>query len=107
MQYTARVEIHNGSYDQLHTAMALESFSRNLTSGGKQYHMPIGEYWKESSGDAWAILADAKRAALSVDANANIVVSGDPRIVFYNCTEVVPEMSSWSNLYAAMLAGRK
>jgi hypothetical protein len=90
MQYSARVEIHNNQYDLLHSAMALEGFKRILTAEGTgvQYHMPIGHYWIETTNDRCAVLAAARRAALTVDARAEIVVSGDGRIVFSGCPKV-------------------
>jgi hypothetical protein len=90
MQYSARVEIHNNDYDGLHAAMALESFERILTAEGTgvRYHMPIGHYWIETNNDKWSVLGAAKRAALTVDPNAEIVVSGDGRIAFYGCQKI-------------------
>ncbi len=96
MQYMVRVEIHKAdreTYDRLHAAMAAEFISRTMTGtrDGKNYHMPIGTYWTETAGDAWTVLEAAKRAALTIDAGAEIVVSGAGQIVFFNCPEVVPE----------------
>jgi hypothetical protein len=96
MQYMARVEMHKKdreTYERLHAAMATESLIRILTAenSGKRSKMPIGTYWMESSGDAWSVMDAAKRAALPIDATAEIVVSGGPQIVFYNCPEEVPE----------------
>jgi hypothetical protein len=91
-----RVEIHKAdreTYDWLHAAMAAESISRVVTGArdGKKYHMPIGTYWAETTGDAWTVLEAAKRAALPIDPRAEIAVSGVGQIVFFNCPEVVPE----------------
>lgn len=93
MQYGVRVEIHNQMYDRLHTAMEAESLSRILTAdgSGKKSKLPIGMYWMDSHGDAWTVLEAAKRAALSVDASAEIAVFGGPQIVYYNCPDAVPE----------------
>jgi hypothetical protein len=90
MQYMARVEIHRAdreTYERLHSAMEAESFTRTLTaeSDGKKYQMPIGAYWVETSKDAWAVLEAAKRAALPIDPGAEIVISGGPQLVFFNC----------------------
>lgn len=95
MQYMVRTEMHNASremYDSLHAAMGAESFSRILTNANnlKKSMMPIGTYWIESSADAWTILEAAKRAALSVDRSIEIVVSGGPQLVYYNCADEVP-----------------
>ena len=91
-----RTEIHNASretYDRLHAAMAAESISRTMTGtrDGKKYHMPIGTYWAETASDAWTVLEAAKRAALPIDPRAEIAVSGEGQIVFFNCPEVVQE----------------
>jgi hypothetical protein len=104
MQYMVRTEMHNASremYDSLHAAMGAESFNRILTNENnlKKSRMPTGTYWIESSADAWTILEAAKRAALSVDRSVEIVVSGGPKLVYYNCADEVPE-----HPLAAMLA---
>lgn len=95
MQYMVRTEMHNASremYDSLHAAMAAESFSRVLTNAKnlKTSMMPIGTYWIESSADEWTVLEAAKRAALPVDRSIEIVVSGGPQLVYYNCADEVP-----------------
>jgi hypothetical protein len=94
MQYMARVEIHHAdreTYERLHSAMEAESFTRFLIGArdGKKYHMPIGTYWTESSNGAEAAIESAKRAALPIDAKAEITVSGAGQIIFFNCPEVV------------------
>jgi hypothetical protein len=103
MQYSSRVEIHNNEYDRLHISMAMEGFKRVLTAEGTgvQYHMPIGHYWIETSDDRWKVLEAAKRAALSVDPRAAIVVSGDGRIVFYGCPKVEQPDPMWTSLLLA------
>jgi len=98
MQYMARVEIHNATremYERLHAAMEAESFNRTLTDEvtHKQSKMPIGAYWAESSNDRWAVMEAAKRAALPIDATAEIVVSGDGRIIFFNCPDAGADYS--------------
>jgi len=108
MQYMVRVEIHHKdreTYDLLHSAMEAESFSRTLTDEKtlEKVHMPTGAYWTEALADRWAVLESAKRAALPIDPTAEIVVSGDGRIVFFNCPNVLPEpfVSFASNLLGA------
>lgn len=105
MQFMVRVEIHKAdreTYESLHAAMAVESISRVMTGAqdGKKYHMPIGTYWAETTGDAWTVLEAAKRAALPLDPRAEIAVSGAGQIVFFNCPEAVPVRP-----LAAMLLG--
>ena len=106
-QYMVRVEIHHAdreTYERLHSAMEAESFSRTLTaaSNGKKSHMPIGTYWTESANSEWVILEAAKRAALSIDPTAEIVVSGSGRLVFFNCPDCVEPtpLASFARLHA-------
>jgi len=107
MQYMVRVEIHNADrwvYDRLHAAMAVESLSRVITGArdGKKYHMPIGTYWTEAIGDAWTVVEAAKRAALPIDARAEIAVSGDGQIVFYGCSKIEQPRPTLASLLAPL-----
>jgi hypothetical protein len=99
MRFTARIEIHDNEYVQLHERMKAASFSRTMvdSSTGKRVHLPIGEYVSDAHANAQKALFAAMQASLPIDFHAEIVVSGGGRILTHGCPEV--EESPWSSIF--------
>ena len=92
MPFLARVEIHNAdmpTYYRLHAAMEAESFKRVITGANdfKQYRMPHGTYWTDAFEDIWEAFNAAQRAALPIDATAQVILCGAGPILFQNCRQ--------------------
>ncbi len=100
MRFTARIEIHDNEYVQLHERMKAASFSRTMvdSSTGKRVHLPIGEYVSDAHANAEKALFAAMQASLPIDFNAEIVVSGGGRILTHGCPEV--EENVWSFIFS-------
>jgi hypothetical protein len=76
-QFTVRVELHEGKYDDyqtLHAAMEQQGFSRLITSdGGVTYHLPWAEY--QGTGDlASSRVRDIARAAADSTGRRNAIL---------------------------------
>ncbi len=101
MRFTARIEIHDNEYVQLHERMKAASFSRTMvdSSTGKRVHLPIGEYVSDAHANAKKALFAAMQASLPIDFHAEIVVSGGGQILTHGCPEV--EDSPWSFIYSS------
>ncbi len=99
MRFTARIEIHDNEYVQLHERMKAASFSRTMvdSSTGKRVHLPTGEYVSDAHATAQKALFAAMQASLPIDFNAEIVVSGGGKILTHGCPEV--EESVWSFIF--------
>jgi len=100
MRFTARIEIHDNEYVQLHERMKAASFSRTMvdSSTGKRIHLPIGEYVSDEHATAQKALFAAMQASLPVDLRAEIVVSGGEQILTHGCSEV--EENPWASIFA-------
>jgi hypothetical protein len=100
MRFTARIEIHDNEYVQLHERMKAVSFSRTVvdSSTGKRVHLPLGEYVSDAHANAQKALFAAMQASLPIDFHAEIVVSGGGRVLTHGCPEV--EENSWSLIYS-------
>jgi hypothetical protein len=101
MRFTARIEIHDNEYVQLHERMKAASFSRTMvdSSTGKRVHLPLGEYVSDAHANAQKALFAAMQASLPIDFHAEIVVSGGGRILTHGCPEV-EEDSPWSFIFS-------
>lgn len=99
MRFTARIEVHENDYVLLHERMKAASFSRTMvdSSTGKRVHLPLGEYVSDTHASAQKALFAAMQAALPIDFNAEIVVSGGGKVVTHGCPEV--EDTVWSFIY--------
>jgi len=96
MPFLACVEIHNAdlpTYYRLHAAMEAESFKRVITGANdfKQYRMPLGTYWTDAFDDSWEAFNAAQRAALPIDATAQVILCGTGPILFQNCRQYVEQ----------------
>ena len=78
-RFTVRVELHRateGDYEQLHSAMEAEGFSRLLTSDeGETYHLPTAEYNVETNNSTSAVLKSARSAAASTNLGYEVLVT--------------------------------
>jgi len=87
-RYTVRVELHDAErddYDELHTAMEDEGFSREVTSDdGKTYHLPWAEYNRDTASSRSAVLDSAKRAAETTGKEYEVLVTESAGRVWYN-----------------------
>ncbi|WP_271618643.1 hypothetical protein [Bradyrhizobium sp. CCBAU 51745] len=77
--FTTRVELHDADwsdYDLLHKKMAVQGFSRVITSDdGKRYQLPPAEYNFDGSASRADVLAKAKTAAAQVKTSYAVIVT--------------------------------
>jgi len=78
--FTTRVELHHADgddYENLHTAMEGQGFSRTIKSGdGVTYHLPTAEYDRRGAAlTSDTVLASAKMAASSTGKRYSILVT--------------------------------
>lgn len=77
-KFTTRVELHNagyGDYEALHTAMASQGFTRQISDGKKTYRLPTAEYNREGSLERSAVLESAENAARTTGRRYSILVT--------------------------------
>lgn len=78
-KFTTRVELHDAvyaDYEQLHSAMTAEKFTRIITSSdGKSYHLPTAEYNKEGAYTRDEVYESAKRAAAKTGKSYAVLVT--------------------------------
>ena len=84
MKFTTRVELHQAGfedYNRLHQEMALEGFSRTITSDdGRVYHLPTAEYNIDANLTFEQVRDRASRAAAKTHkAYAVLVTEGQVR----------------------------
>ena len=82
------------TYYRLHAAMEAEvNFKRVITGANdfKQYRMPLGTYWTDAFDDGWEAFNAAQRAALPIDATAQVILCGTGPILFQNCRQYVEQ----------------
>jgi hypothetical protein len=83
--YITRVELRQhasaADYEQLHTLMAHEGFSRTITaSNGITSQLPPAEYLKASDSDIASVLNSARRAAQASAHYVAVLVTAGERV---------------------------
>lgn len=77
-KFLVRVELHGASradYDELHDAMELAGFSREIYGADARWHqLPNAEYTFEGAFTPNVVLAAAKRAAASTGLKFSVLV---------------------------------
>ena len=78
-KFTTRIELHGADrsdYDQLHSAMEDEGFSRTITSGdGIVYDLPWAEYNYDGNSTLQQVIDAGKRAASTTGFKFEILVT--------------------------------
>jgi hypothetical protein len=78
-KFTVRVELHaadEDDYENLHSAMESQSFSRTITSSdGVTYHLPTAEYSLDKGWNLDEVLSAGKKAAASTGRSFAILVT--------------------------------
>ena len=90
-RYTVRVELHNADnddYESLHEYMEEEGFTRYIVDkDGEKYQLPTAEYNISSSGDKYAVLEKAKRAASRTGKRYMVLVTTSAGRTWHNLPE--------------------
>lgn len=92
--FITRIELHSAvrdAYTRLHAEMANEGFTRNIKgSDNVLYDLPTASYCKIGNYQIADVLLSAKRAAVKVDTDYEVLVtqaaeiSGETKITWYN-----------------------